>query len=220
LEAAVPLVRLVAVPIVVALAIAAPASADAPRSGAAVVTPASGHVAAEWHKTLLEMPAAVNPLWGTGENPCVRFGPRGKLLSAISFGEVSCTAELGTVLTTGWSHFCSSFEVGTEFFAVGRQEQRACARAVSTETGVSVTVDGHTVDIFTPQFTSFSPQTTVQLPADNVFGVPGQTATVTAYGWRANVRNLSIGRHLITITVAVDGETFAFHHVIDITPVD
>ena len=204
---------------IVALVASSPAAADRPRERRAVVTPASGHVAAQWHKTLLEMPAAVNPLWGTGEDPCVRFGPGGKLLSAISFGEVSCTAELGTVVTTGWSHFCSSFEVGTEFYAVGRQEQRACARAVSgTETRVSVTVDGHTVDIFTPQFTSFSPQTTVQLPADNVFGVPGQTATVTAYGWRANIRNLAVGRHLITITVVVDGDTYPFHHVIDIVP--
>ena len=50
-----------------------------------------------------------------------------------------------------------------------------------------VTVDGHTVDIFRPQFTLFSPQTTVQLPADNVFGVAEQTATITAYGWHANV---------------------------------
>jgi hypothetical protein len=204
--------------IVVLVASSPAAAAQTQSGGGAVVAPASGHVAAQWHKTLLEMPAAVNPLWGTGENPCVRFGPGAKLLSAISFGEVSCTAELGTVLTTGWSHFCSSFEVGTEFYAVGRQEQRACARAVSTETGVSVTVDGQTVDIFKPQFTSFSPQTTVQLPADNVFGVPGQTATVTAYGWRANVRNLAVGRHLITITVVVDGDTYPFHHVIDITP--
>ena len=207
--------------VIVALVASSPAAARQSQSGGgAVVTPAGGHVAALWHETLLELPAAVNPLFGSGADPCVRFGPGGKLLSAISFGEVSCTAELGTVLTTGWSHFCSSFEVGTEFFAVGRQEQRACARAASTETGVSVTVDGHTVDIFKPQFTAFSPQTTVQLPADNVFGVPGQTATVTAYGWRANVRNLPVGRHLITTTVVVDGDMYPFHHVIDITPLD
>jgi hypothetical protein len=205
---------------IVALVASSPAAADQTWSGGgAVVTPAGGHVAALWHKTLLEMPAAVNPLFGNGADPCVRFGPGGKLLSAISFGEVTCTAELGTVVTTGWSHFCSSFEVGTEFYAVGRQEQRACARDVSTETGVSVTVDGHTVDIFKPRFAAFSPQTTVELPADNVFAVPGQTATVTAYGWRANVRNLTVGRHLITTTVVVDGDTYPFHHIIDITPV-
>ena len=83
---------------------------------------------------------------------------------------------------------------------------------------MSVTVDGHTVDIFKPQFTAFSPQTSVQLPADNVFGVPGQTVTITAYGWRANVRNLGVGRHLIKTTIGVDGDTFPFHHEIDIVP--
>jgi hypothetical protein len=50
------------------------------------------------------------------------------------------------------------------------------------------------------------------------FGVTEQTATITANGWRANVRNLGVGRHLITTTVGVDGDTFPFHHVIDITP--
>ena len=40
---------------------------------------------------------------GRARTPASRFGPRGKLLSAISFGEVTCTAELGTVLTTGRS---------------------------------------------------------------------------------------------------------------------
>ena len=198
-----------------ALIVTSPAAADGRR---AVVVPASGHQLAEWHQTLLEMPAATNPLWGTGEDPCVEFGPGGRLLSAISFGEVTCPAELGTVVTTGWSHFCSSFEEGTEFHAIGKQEQRACARDVSGETAVSVTVDGHTVDIFKPQFTAFSPQTSVRLPADNVFGVPQQTATVTAYGWRANIRNLGVGRHLITTTVVVDGDAYPFHHVIDIVP--
>ena len=204
----------------IALIASSPAAADGSAASArAVVTPSNGHVLAEWHKTLLEMPAAVNPLWGTGEDPCVEFGPGGKLLSAISFGEVTCAAEVGTVVTTGWSHFCSSFEVGTEFYAVGKQEQRACARAVSgAETRVSVTVDGHTVDIFKPQFAGFSPQTSVRLPADNVFGVPGQTATITAYGWRANIRNLGVGRHLITTTIVVDGDSYPFHHVIDIVP--
>ena len=204
----------------VTLIASSPAAADGSAASArAVVTPSDGHELAEWHQTLLEMPAAVNPLWGTGEDPCVEFGPGAKLLSAISFGEVTCAAELGTVVTTGWSHFCSSFEVGTEFYAVGKQEQRACARAVSgSETAVSVTVDGHTVDIFKPQFTAFSPQTSVRLPADNVFGVPGQTVTVTAYGWRANIRNLGVGRHFITTAIGVDGDTYPFHHVIDIVP--
>jgi hypothetical protein len=200
---------------------ASPAAADHDRhaGGSAVVTPSSPHQLAEWHKTFLEMPAAINPRFGTGDDPCVRFGPRGKWLSAISFGEVTCTAERGTVMTTGAGHFCSSFDPpDSPFYAVGRREQRRCARAVSPETGARVTVDGHTVDIFRPQFTLFSPQTTVQMPADNAFGVEAQTATITAYGWNANVRNLRLGRHLITTEIDVDGETHSFDHIINIVP--
>ena len=104
---------------------------DRHAGGGAVVTPSSPHQLAQWYKTFLEMPAAVNPLWGTGDDPCVRFGPGGKLLSAIAVGgEVTCTAELGTVLDTGWGHFCSTFDPpDSEFYAVGRREQRRCARA-------------------------------------------------------------------------------------------
>jgi hypothetical protein len=207
--------------LVVALCATPAAAADGPRAASgAVVAPSNGHELAQWYKTFLEMPAAVNPLWGTGDDPCVRFGPGGKLLVAISLGEVvTCTAELGTVLNTGWGHFCSTFDPpDSEFYAVGRREQRICAQAVSPETGLRVTVDGHTVDIFRPQFTSFSPQTTVQLPADNVFGAVAQTATITAYGWHANVRNLRLGRHLITTEIDVFGETLDFDHIIDIVP--
>ena len=210
--------------LVVALCASPAAAADGPHADSgAIVTPSNGHELALWHKTFLEMPAAVNPLWGTGDDPCVRFGPGGKLLSAIvgvPFGEVTCTAELGTVLTTGAGHFCSTFDfdLDSDFYAVGRREQRICAQAVSPETGVRVTVDGHTVDIFRPQFTIFSPQTTVQLPADNVFQDVAQTATITAYGWHANVRNLRLGRHLITTEIDVYGETLPFHHYIDIVP--
>ena len=200
---------------------ASPAAAthDRHAGGGAVVTPVSGHQIAQWHKTFLEMPAAVNPLWGTGDDPCVRFGPGGKLLSAISFGEVTCTAELGTVLTTGAGHFCSTFDPpDSPFYAVGRHEQRRCARAVTGETGVRVIVDGHAVDLLRPRFASYSPQTTVHLPADNIWGAEAQTATITAYGWNANVRNLRIGRHLVTTEVDFDGETYAFDHVIYIVP--
>lgn len=205
----------------VALCASPVAAAHDPHAGGrAVVTPVSGHQIAQWHKTFLEMPAAINPRWGTGDDPCVRFGPGGKLLSAISFGEVTCTAELGTVVTTGAGHFCSTFDFDfdTEFYAVGRHEQRRCARAVSRETGVRVTVDDHTVDLFRRRFASFSPQTTVQLPADNVFQPVAQTATITAFAWSANVRNLRVGRHLITTEVDLDGETHRFDHIIIIVP--
>jgi hypothetical protein len=209
--------------VVVALSASSAAAAHHPHAGGgAVVTPAGPHVLAQWYKTFLEMPEAVNPVWGSGEDPCVRFGPGGKLLAAISFGEVSCTAELGTVLTTGVAHFCSTFDDPTSpFFAVSKKDQRRCARAVSTwETAVSVTVDdGQTVDIFQRPYAALSPQTAVQLPVGAVFGEEAQAATITAYGWMANVRSLGVGTHLITTEVSFqDGGTFRADHFITIVP--
>jgi hypothetical protein len=82
-----------------------------------------------------------------------------------------------------------------------------------------VTVDGHTVDIFKPQFEVFSPQTTVQLPPDNVFGVGARTATITSFGWKVAVRNLRVGEHVITTEITfADGASYPFHHYINIEP--
>ncbi len=148
--------RAVLAAVVVAIFAAPAAAAHHPHAGGGtVVTPAGPHVLAEWYETFLEIPAAINPRFGTGDDPCVRFGPGGKLLVAISFGEVTCTAELGTVLTTGAGHFCSTFDPpDSPFYAVGRHEQRRCARAVTGETGVRVIVDGHAVDLLRPRFAS------------------------------------------------------------------
>ena len=60
-----------------------------------------------------------------------------------------------------------------------------------------------TVDILKPRFAAFTPLTTVDLPVDNIAGVPAQTGTLTAYGWNVLVRNLDVGRHVITTSVVV-----------------
>jgi hypothetical protein len=208
---------------VLALCASSPAAADVPDGGGAVIAPSNGHELAAWFKTFVELPAAVNPLWGSGEDPCVRLGPTGKTLVAISYGEVTCTAQVGTVVNTGGGHFCSTFDPpDTPFYAVERKEQRRCARAISRERGMRLTVDGGPpVDLFQPQSTAYTPQTTVQLPADNVFGVPAQIGTFTGYGWHANIRNLPVGRHVWTIEVdEAEGFTNYFNHVINIVPRD
>jgi hypothetical protein len=116
--------------VVVALSASSSTAAQDPRPrGGAVVVPSNGIVLADWYKTLLELPPDVNPLWGTGEDPCVRFGPHGKLPSAISLGEVTCTAELGTVLDTGASHFCSDSTLPTARSTPLVSESNAGARA-------------------------------------------------------------------------------------------
>jgi hypothetical protein len=125
-----------AVPAALALALCAPfpAAADDRHGGSgAIVAPSGSAALAEWFKTFVELPAPVNPLWGNGDDPCVRMGPRGNVLVAITFGEVvTCTAEVGTVVNTGSGHFCSTFDPrDSPFYAVLPLAQRRCARAVS-----------------------------------------------------------------------------------------
>jgi hypothetical protein len=203
-----------------AAALALFAASPAVAAGDPVVSPSSGHELATWFKTLVELPAADNPVFGSGQDPCVRLADPRALLVEISFGDpVTCTAELGTVAVTGFGHFCSTFDPpDSPFYAVTRADQRECARRVSPETAMKVRVDdGPWVDLFQPQFETFTPQTTVHLPADNAFGVPAQTATITGYGWQANIRNLDVGAHRYVTAVQVGGDWIAFEHRIHIT---
>lgn len=70
-----------------------------------------------------------------------------------------------------------------------------------------VSVDGlPPVDILTARFEVVSPQMTAELPPDNVFGIPAQTATLVAHAWMAQVRELRPGQH----TISVDAVTTEF----------
>jgi hypothetical protein len=209
--------------VILALCASSPAAAgDSSHGGDPIVAPSGGGELADWFKTFVELPTPVNPLWGSGADPCVRLGPQGKTLVALTFGgvPVTCTAELGTVVNTGGGHFCSTFDPpDSEFYAVGAREQRRCARDVSRETGLRLSVDGGPwVDLFQPQFTAYTPPTAVRLPVDNVWGVPAQTGTITGYGWHANIRNLRVGRHVWTVEADFEGNTYVFPHVVNIVP--
>jgi hypothetical protein len=208
-----------AVPAAVTLALCSSSSAAA--GGAPVVTPSSGHELAEWFKTVLELPTPVNPV-GAGD-PCARLGPNGKLLIAVSFPDApaNCTAEFGTIVNTGTDHFCStfSFDRDSKFYAEDKRDQRECARRVSTETAVLVSVDGAPgVDLTQPQFSAYTPQLTIRLPADNIFGINPETATITGFGWHASIHGLSVGRHHFTTMVQKDEEWSVYQHEINIVP--
>lgn len=198
------------------LAYPAPALAGG-GGGRPVVAPSSSQDLAETLETFLELPAPVNPRYGYGTDPCVKVGP--DTLVAITFGEeVTCTAELGTVVRTGAMHFCSPWE-GDPWYATNPRDGRRCARAASPEVGLTVSVDGAPpVDLFQPQYTAHTPPVQVSLPADNVFGLPPQRGAAYGFGWHGNIRNLGLGRHTYVTTVQVDGRTIPFPHVIHIVP--
>jgi hypothetical protein len=203
---------------VLTLSTSATAAAD---GGRPIVAPSSSHDLTTILKTFVELPAPINPRYGDGSEPCVEIGRN--MLIAITFGEeVTCTAELGTVVSTGGMHFCSTFDpVDSPYYADNPKDGRACARnpEASPETGLWVSLDGGPqVDLFQPQYTAHTPPTTVALPIDNAFGVPPQSATIYGWGWLANLRNLGVGRHTYVTTVEVFGELIPFRHMIDIVP--
>lgn len=203
--------------VVAAVAAALGVSSPAHAHGRAVVTPAGSALTAEWFETFVELPTPVNPLWGMGTDPCVHWGGHDRMLSIITFGEhVTCTVELGTVPITGFGHFCSTFDPpGSDFYAVERREQRRCAREVTPEDAIRVSVDGGRWVYLIPEFT---PQTSVFLPVDNVWGVPPGRHTFTAYAWFATIHNLRVGRHDWTTEILLDGEWLSFEHSVVVVP--
>jgi hypothetical protein len=144
-------------------------------------------------------------------DPCATVaGPRGEALVMGATGETNaCTVSRGTQLVIfGLGSACSDVEP-PPFSGADEAAQRACAVAFDHAfvTGLRVTVDGRrSVEIRRARFEVVSPQMTVQLPEDNVFGIPAQTATLVAHAWMAQIPALHTGQH----TISVDAVTTDF----------
>lgn len=112
----------------------------------------------------------------------------------------TCTGTRPTRLLVFWGSVCSNREGSAP---ETEAEQLACAKAEDQEiTAVNVTVDDDdTVDIVRPRFEVFSPQRTIALPPDNVFGTDQPTATFAAHAWGAVIRSLRPGQHTVTFEV-------------------
>ena len=206
--------------VVLALCASSPAAGhESHHGGGPSVVPLTPAEHVERIRHFVELPKPVNPLWGDGEDPCVRLGPRGKFLAVIVWNQVAtCTAEVGTVPTTGGGHFCTTYDP-PPYYALGVLAQRRCARALSTETAARVRVDGGPwVDLFQPGFTAYTPPFLVHLPADNVWNVRAQWGMVTGYGWNANILNLGVGRHEYITEIQDDGVWYSARHIINIVP--
>jgi hypothetical protein len=192
---------------VVALVVAAPSALAVPDKKLGTL------LGAMW-KEILETPTPQNPFTGGGPL-CVDLGG---VVAPFSVGgeDITCTVKPGTkILVAAWSSECSTLEAGTVFFGSNRAELRACARRVNagvTADDVSVTLDGRTVPVTKVR----SPLQRLNLPADNIFGVPpGRCCTPppedglrylsVADGWVALLGPLKPGTH--TITLDITGES-------------
>jgi hypothetical protein len=174
---------------VVAFGVAAPPAVSVP-------TKKLGGTLGDLWKTVLETPTPENPF--TGGDPCVDlggaiapFGPAGTL-------SLTCTVKPGTKLfITAWSSECSTVEP-PPFFGGNEAELRACARAADAGiTRHEITVDGRSVPVSEVE----SGLLTIDLPADNILGVPPQRAFSVAHGWVSLLHPLTPGTHLIMLRV-------------------
>lgn len=197
--------------LVVALCAAPVAGAHAPRN--AVITPSRGALLGEAVALSYSLPISENPFAGNG-NPCLTVGHN--VIWAVGSAP-HCTVKQGTpillVVGTAWSSAEDPFpkdEAAQRALALGADQ------AISQ---IQVTVDdADAVDIHTRRFELFSPQQTVQLPAENLLGVPAQTVTATAHAWSALVHNLRPGHHTIAGEVVIDDERFVETSTIDVVP--
>ncbi|HYY21075.1 MAG TPA: hypothetical protein VE780_04285 [Thermoleophilaceae bacterium] len=175
---------------VVALAVSAPPAVAVPHKKL------GSTLGALWVK-LLETPAPQNPF--AGGNPCVRLGrdvvaPFGPLGTT----ELTCTVKSGTkIFVAAESSECSTVEP-PPFFGRNEAELRACARAADAGfQAPTVTLDGRAVPLREVE----SGLLTIELPVDNILGVPAQQAFSVAHGWVALLHPLTPGTHVITLHI-------------------
>jgi hypothetical protein len=82
---------------------------------------------------------------------------------------------------------------------------------------IELTVDGGpTVSTRQARFEIVSPQGTVQLPANNILGVPPQTATFTAVAWGALVSKLDRGQHTTRFHLRGDGFDATYTTIVEV----
>jgi hypothetical protein len=190
---------------------------QARKGGSAVVVPARGGGLTGGE--LLGAAWAVGPY--AGEDPfrgsCVTLAHNVIAPHPDETGTATCTATPSTRLFGFFGTACFDVEEG-----VGGTEEEQLACAVASDQAIhelNVTVDdGETIDIVRRRFELVSPQMTVQLPPDNVFGVPAQATTFTAHAWGAVVRRLRTGRHVITYEIVAPdfGGTFTSTVVLNV----
>jgi hypothetical protein len=195
--------------VALALCVAPVAGAHDPDQdrGGAVVAPAKAKWLGEFWAQIYSLPVSEN-------GRCLTVGHK-----VVQAAGAPCIIERGTAFTLGFGTAWSNAE---DPFPQTRAEQLALALAADQQVvGMTVTVEGgDPIEIRTPRFELFSPQRTVLLPADNILGLDGpQTITLSAHGWGAVVRKLSVGEHeIVGDTLFADGEHFVVTHIVIVVP--
>jgi hypothetical protein len=165
-----------------------------------------GELLAESWAQRLVLPAD-NPFVGR----CQRLGHGRQVLSPVigDDGTASCAARPGTPVFLRFGSFCDDVEP-PPFFGADEAAQRACAVAADEAVlALRIAVDGGTPrDIRREPFELISPQVAVQLPPDNIVGVPPQPMTFVAHAWGALVAHLCPGRHTITFEIVFPDDAF------------
>jgi hypothetical protein len=157
-------------------------------------------------KRVLETPTPQNPFGGGGPL-CVELGGVVAPFGAPGTESITCTVKPGTkVLVAAWSAECSTLE-GPPFHGDDETSLRACARAVNggiATTDVVVFLDGKRV----PVTEVMSGLLRLDLPADNIFGMPAGTGSPpylsVADGWVALLHPLTPGTHTIMLNIVAE----------------
>ncbi|MGY1782602.1 hypothetical protein [Geodermatophilus sp. SYSU D01036] len=174
----------------VAVVVTAPAASAAPDRQL-------GTLLGELWETALETPVPENPL-ATGDPWCIDLG--GHVVAPFTLNPdvpPTCTVPTGTwIFVPAMTIECSTVEP-PPFSGSNEAELRDCARAVAVEgSTLTVTVDGRPLPLTLVE----TPLLTIDLPEDNVLGVPPRQALSVGAGFVALVHPLPPGTHQIVIT--------------------
>jgi hypothetical protein len=183
-------------------------AATAPSASAVPAKSLKDTLGAMW-EAVLETPTTESTL------PCVDLGRVVAPLS-LSGADIECTVEPGTkIFVAAWSVECSTFEK-PPFFGGNKAELIKCAQDFNKGVKVKASLDGARV----PLTHVTSGLLRIDLPADNVLGVPGpQTGLSVADGFVALLHPLTPGTHKITLrTTFPDGTSIANTTTIIVVP--
>jgi hypothetical protein len=183
--------------VVVGVVVTASAASAAPEHES---RPAPDHGLAtllgELWETVLDTPVPENPL-AAGEPWCIDLDGVVAPFTLDPAAPPTCTVRPDTsIFVAAVTIECSTVEP-PPFFGSDEAELRECARAVDVPgSTLTLTVDGEAVPLTLVE----TPQLTIDLPEDNILGVPPQQAFSVAAGFVALLRPLPAGTHELVIT--------------------